>query len=85
MTPAPSTTRPPPTPTALVTGATSGIGQEVARQLCAQGWKVAGVGRNQEALDALTEELGAAAFVGVRADLSAVDLRQLVAQTLELA
>ena len=38
---------------ALVTGATSGIGQATAHRLHARGYRVFGVGRNPEALDAL--------------------------------
>ena len=33
---------------AVITGASSGIGFEAARQLAAQGWKIIGVGRNPE-------------------------------------
>jgi NAD(P)-dependent dehydrogenase (short-subunit alcohol dehydrogenase family) len=38
---------------ALVTGATSGIGESTAHRLHARGYRVFGVGRNREALDAL--------------------------------
>ena len=38
---------------ALVTGATSGIGEATAHRLHARGYRVFGVGRNHEALDAL--------------------------------
>ena len=38
---------------ALVTGATSGIGEATAHRLHARGYQVFGVGRNREALDAL--------------------------------
>lgn len=38
---------------ALVTGATSGIGEATAQRLHARGYRVFGVGRNPEALDAL--------------------------------
>lgn len=44
--------------TALVTGATGGIGGAVARTLHAQGATVAISGTRQEALDALAAELG---------------------------
>lgn len=42
--------------TALVTGASSGIGREVARQLAALGWRVIAVARSEDALDQLATE-----------------------------
>ena len=45
--------------TALVTGASSGIGRAVAVRLRAAGWTVIALGRSQEALDALAQECGA--------------------------
>jgi ribitol 2-dehydrogenase len=44
--------------TALVTGASSGIGRAVARTLAAEGVRVAMTGRSRERLDALASELG---------------------------
>lgn len=44
--------------TALVTGAGSGIGRELSRKLVGSGVKVIGVGRTEEKLAALAEELG---------------------------
>jgi 3-oxoacyl-[acyl-carrier protein] reductase len=49
--------------TALVTGASGGIGGAVARALHAQGAKVAVSGTRREALDALAAELGGAAVL----------------------
>ena len=49
--------------TALVTGATGGIGGAIARALHAQGAKVAVSGTRREALDALSAELGGAAVL----------------------
>ena len=40
--------------TALVTGASGGIGAEIAKKLAAQGVKVCLSGRNQEKLEALS-------------------------------
>ncbi len=49
--------------TALVTGATGGIGGSIARALHAQGAKVAISGTRREALDTLAAELGGAAVL----------------------
>lgn len=45
-------------PTAIITGATSGIGAACAREFVGAGWHVVGTGRRADRLDALTEELG---------------------------
>ena len=45
--------------TALVTGATSGIGEATVRALVACGWRCVATGRRKERLDALVDELGA--------------------------
>jgi len=52
-----------------VTGATAGIGREVARQLVAAGARVALGGRRTERLDELVAELGAENAVGVPMDV----------------
>ena len=54
---------------AIVTGATSGIGEATVRKFIAEGYAVVGNGRNVEKLTALTQELGAA-FSGVAGDAS---------------
>jgi short-subunit dehydrogenase len=56
--------------TALITGATAGIGCEVARQLQAVGFAVFVTGRDPVRLEALREELGC---FGEAADLSVAD------------
>ncbi len=49
-------------PTALITGATAGIGAACAREFVGAGWKVVGTGRRADRLEALREELGADKF-----------------------
>jgi serine 3-dehydrogenase len=45
-------------PTALITGATAGIGEAAARAFVDSGWHVIGTGRRADRLDALSQELG---------------------------
>ena len=54
--------------TALITGATAGIGEAAARALVAAGWRVVGTGRRAERLDRLGAELGEA-FHGAAFDV----------------
>ena len=49
--------------TALVTGATDGVGKVVAQQLGKEGWRVLVHGRNRERGEALVKEIGQAKFV----------------------
>ena len=44
--------------TAVVTGASSGIGEALARHLAGEGWRLLIVARRQERLEALADELG---------------------------
>ncbi|MFE3748243.1 SDR family NAD(P)-dependent oxidoreductase [Bacillus subtilis] len=49
--------------TALITGASSGIGGAFTRLLAREGWHVVAVGRDRGRLDALAEEVGAEVLV----------------------
>ena len=54
---------------AIITGATSGIGEATARRFIASGYGVVGNGRNAAKLQALEQEFGAA-FCGVAGDVT---------------
>jgi short-subunit dehydrogenase len=57
------------TKTCLVTGASSGIGREIAREMIKRGWKVIGVARREEKLKEVTRELGTS-FIPYVCDVS---------------
>jgi short-subunit dehydrogenase len=67
---------------ALVTGATGGIGQAIARALAAQGCELVLSGRRRDVLDPLAAELGARVVVADLADLE--DVRRLLAEAGDL-
>jgi len=64
--------------TALVTGASSGIGVEIARCLAARGHGVTLVARREGPLQELAQELAAAH--GIRAEVIAADLTEVVSR-----
>ena len=58
---------------AIVTGATSGIGREVAVRLLAEGASVVAVGRNRPALEQLASTAAAGRFASWAGDVTAAD------------
>ena len=65
----------------LITGGTSGIGLEAARQFVAEGARVAITGRNSATLDAARKELGENVLV-IASDASDVAAQKTVAETI---
>jgi NAD(P)-dependent dehydrogenase (short-subunit alcohol dehydrogenase family) len=72
--------------TAIVTGASAGVGKEAARQLLALGWRVIGVGRDPGRCAETAAELASPRFTMLRADLSLMaDVARLGDDILALA
>lgn len=69
---------------ALITGGTSGIGLETARQFLAEGARVAITGTTQRTLDAARAELGGD-LLAIRADAGDVDGQKEVAEAVRKA
>lgn len=74
---------PSPDSIALVTGASSGIGEQFARQLAEMGYRVALVARREARLSQLADELGEERAVVIGADLAVPEQRERLAQRIE--
>lgn len=75
---------PAPDSIALVTGASSGIGEQFARQLVEMGHRVALVARREDRLSQLAEELGGSErAVAIGADLAVAEQRDRLAARVE--
>ena len=64
--------------TALVTGATRGIGREVVRQLLDDGYRVIATGRSRDDLDSLKAETASSHLIIATVDLESTDLEAQV-------
>lgn len=69
--------------TAIIIGATSGIGLEVARKLAAEGWRVGAAGRRGERLEELQAECGAESVVYEVMDITRPDAVEALDRLLE--
>lgn len=72
--------------TAIVTGASAGVGKAAARQLLDKGWRVIGVGRNPARCAAAEAELASPRFTMLRADMALLsDVARLAGEIAALA
>jgi len=75
------------TPVALITGASSGIGKQVATGLARQGWRIIGTGRNTERMAAAKAAIESASSGGqvdmLQADLSLLSGADALADQVE--
>jgi NAD(P)-dependent dehydrogenase (short-subunit alcohol dehydrogenase family) len=60
--------------TAVITGASSGMGLFAAKALAAQGWRIIALGRNRTRTESAEAEIRAAAHPGVAVDMIRADL-----------
>src|SRR6476469_64086 len=67
---------------ALITGGTTGIGLETAKQFISEGARVAITGRNPATLEAARHDLGAAVLI-IPSDAGSVAAQKQVAETIQ--
>jgi len=68
-------------PTALITGASSGIGLELARIFAREGYRVVLIARNQKRLEQIAQELRPAEAQAIAIDLSLPDAPEEIFRT----
>lgn len=68
--------------TALVTGASKGIGYALVEELISNGWRVVGVARSKEKLDDMAEKFGNHLFIPCECDVSDGQLVKVVSTAL---
>jgi NADP-dependent 3-hydroxy acid dehydrogenase YdfG len=68
--------------TCLVTGASSGIGEALAREMILKGWRVIGIARSVNNLNALSKELGEN-FIAYPCDVAKEESVKAVSNTLK--
>ena len=59
---------------AVVTGASGGLGSAVVRLMISRGWRILGIGRNEETMDRLAKSLPDGAFLPLLCELQSPDL-----------
>lgn len=68
--------------TALITGATSGIGAATVRRFVAEGWKVVGTGRRSDRLESIKRSLPEGMFHGAAFDICHPDATRAALESL---
>ncbi|MFA5075457.1 MAG: SDR family oxidoreductase [Candidatus Babeliales bacterium] len=67
----------------LVTGASSGIGEQISKCMIKKGWKVLGISRNFEKLQDIQKEVGSNNFITYKCDISDFEQIKKVSQEIK--